>query len=337
MHDPLAHRMPLPSLGCLSCRRIEDRVEPAGWTRLAGRSIIGRVNVAQAGIFALGTASHAYLEFDVVDGTTGGGFVTTVAGLREPRTTMGGVNLVAGFRPELWRAVVPDDAPQIEGFDHDVVGPDGYLMPATQHDAVLWLSGSAYDVVFDVARGAITELAGLASVAEETSSWPYRHDRDLTGFIDGTENPSLIDAPEIALIPEGSPGAGGTILLLQKWSHDARGWEALPVARQEQVMGRTKVDSVELEDRAGRSHVGRTDQEHFGQIFRRNMPYGTVTDHGTMFVGFSAEQRRLASMLESMAGLMDGVRDDLTHYTRPTTGAYYFVPSTDALRRLART
>jgi putative iron-dependent peroxidase len=77
---------------------------------------------------------------------------------------MGGVNLVTGFRPELWRAVVPDDAPEIEGFNRDLVGPDGYLMPATQHDAVLWLSGSAYDVVFDVSRGAIGQLATLAFV-----------------------------------------------------------------------------------------------------------------------------------------------------------------------------
>jgi porphyrinogen peroxidase len=63
------------------------------------------------------------------------------------------------------------------------------------------------------------------------------------------------------------------------------------------------------------------------------MPYGTVTDHGTMFVGFSAEQRRLTAMLESMAGLTDGIRDALTSYSRPLTGAYYFVPSTEGLRR----
>src|SRR6266496_3432399 len=216
------------------------------------------MSVPQSGIFALGTASHAYLEFDVIDPEAGPELLAAVAGLREPRTTMGGVNLVAGFRPELWRAVVPDDSPEMEGYNRDLVGPDGYLMPATQHDAVLWLSGSAYDVVFDVARGAIGELGPVASVAEETSSWPYRHDRDLTGFIDGTENPSLIDAPDIALIPEGSPGAGGTVLLLQKWSHDAVGWESLPVARQEQVIGRTKLDSVELPDRPPESHVGRT-------------------------------------------------------------------------------
>jgi putative iron-dependent peroxidase len=162
----------------------------------------------QTGIFALGTASHAYLELDAAGEAAA--LATEVASLREPRTTMGGVNLVAGFRPELWRETAPDDAPaEVEGFNEDLVGVDGFVMPATQHDAVLWLSGSAYDVIFDVAREAIAELLGLATVVEETSSWPYQHDRDLTGFIDGTENPTLIDAPGLVLVPDGNPGAGG--------------------------------------------------------------------------------------------------------------------------------
>jgi porphyrinogen peroxidase len=249
---------------------------------------------------------------------------------------MGGVNLVAGFRPELWRQAAPDDAPAaLQGFDEDLVGPDGFVIPATQRDAVLWLSGSAYDVIFDVARAAIAELRPVVSIVEETSSWPYRHDLDLTGFIDGTENPTLVEAAELVLISEANPGAGGTILLLQKWVHDAAEWESLPVAKQEQVIGRTKLDSTELEDKAPDSHVASTDQDRFGKIFRRNMPYGTVTDHGTMFVGFSSEQRPLSRMLESMAGLAGGTRDALTRYTRPLTGAYYFVPSTESLRRVA--
>ncbi len=290
------------------------------------------MSLPQAGIFALGTASHAYLELDVSAGRKGEDLVATVSSFREPRTTMGGINLVAGFRPELWRHAAPDDAPgEIEGFNEDLVGVDGFVMPATQHDAVLWLSGSAYDVIFDVAREAIAELQGLATVVDETSSWPYQHDRDLTGFIDGTENPTLIDAPELVLIPDGNPGAGGTILLLQKWVHDAALWESLPVERQEGVIGRAKLDSVELEDKPDDSHVASTDQDRFGKIFRRNMPYGTVTDHGTMFVGFSSEQRPLSTMLESMAGLASGVRDALTLYTRPVSGAYYFVPSTEWL------
>jgi putative iron-dependent peroxidase len=249
---------------------------------------------------------------------------------------MGGVNLVAGFRPELWRELVPADAPDdAAGFDEEIVGIDDVVMPATQHDAVLWISGSAYDVVFDVSRAAIAEIAGLASLVEETSSWPYRHDLDLTGFIDGTENPTLIDAPELVLVPSGRPGAGGAILLLQKWAHDAIAWESLPAATQEAVIGRTKPDSVELEHKRPDSHVARTDQDRFGKIFRRNMPYGTASDHGTMFVGFSATQRPLATMLESMAGLTDGTRDALTRYTRALTGAYYFVPSVEALRRVS--
>jgi putative iron-dependent peroxidase len=106
------------------------------------------MSIPQSGIFALGTASHAYLELDARKRRAPRELVSAVASLREPRTTMGGVNLVAGFRPELWREVVPDDAPaRVEGFNRDLVGADGYTMPATQHDAVLWLSGSAYDVV----------------------------------------------------------------------------------------------------------------------------------------------------------------------------------------------
>jgi putative iron-dependent peroxidase len=292
------------------------------------------VTTPQGGIFALGTASHAYLEFDLRRGREGAELVGTIAALREPRTTMGGVNLVVGFRPELWRQVAPDDTPaELVGFNQELPGVDRFSMPAVQHDAVLWLAGSAYDVVFDTAREATAELNELATVAQETSSWPYRHDRDLTGFIDGTENPTLIDAPDIALVREGQPGTGGTVLLLQKSVHDAVLWDGLSVDRQEEVMGRTKLESVELDEKMLDSHVASTDQERFGNIFRRNMPYGTIGEHGTLLVGFSCEQRRLSAMLEGMAGATGGVRDALTYFTRPLSGAYYFVPSTQSLRR----
>jgi putative iron-dependent peroxidase len=285
----------------------------------------------QAGIFALGTSSHAYLELDTATGVAAGDFVAAVSSLREPRTTMGGVNLVAGFRPELWRGVNPGEAPaELAGYNVPIVGVDGFTMPATQHDAVLWISGSAYDVVFDVSCMALAELAGVAAVATETTSWPYRHDLDLTGFIDGTENPSLIEAPGYVVVPDGELGAGGTILLLQKWAHSAQ-WQSLPLETQELVIGRRKSDSEELDDKPADSHVASTDQDRFGKIFRRNTPYGSVTDHGTMFVGFCSRQRPLAAMLESMAGLAGGTRDALTLYTTPVSGAYYFIPSNEAL------
>jgi putative iron-dependent peroxidase len=289
----------------------------------------------QAGIFALGTSSHAYLEFDILDAKNRQEFVSTICAIREPRTTIGGVNFVIGFRPELWRDLVPDDSPAgVQGFNREIQGIEGFVMPATQHDALVWLSGSAYDVLFDMARTVVGDLSSQARLAEETTSWPYRHDRDLTGFIDGSENPTLLDAPSAALLPEGVPGAAGSVLLVQKWKHLVSEWEALPVDRQEHIMGRTKADSVELENKPSDSHVARTDQDEFGHIFRRNMPYGGVADHGTMFVGFSAEQKRLSRMLESMAGLVSGKRDALTRFTQPLTGSYYFVPSVEGLRGL---
>jgi len=288
----------------------------------------------QTGIFALGTASHTYLELDAAGEAAG--LVAAVASLREPRTTMGGVNLVAGFRPELWREIAPGDTPaDAVGFNANIQGIEGFAMPAAQHDAVLWISGSSYDVVFDVARAAIGALRGLATVGEETSSWSYHHDLDLTGFIDGTENPTLVEAQQLVVVPEGSPGAGGSVLLLQKWQHDAEAWESLAVERQEQVIGRTKTGSTELDPRPADSHVASTDQDTFGTILRRNMAYGTVTDHGTMFVGFAAGRAPLQTMLESMAGLKNGARDALTRYTKPVSGSYYVVPSIESIAGFA--
>src|ERR1700744_2545254 len=285
----------------------------------------------QAGIFALGTSSHAYLEFDLLDAKKRKELASTISAIREPRTTTGGVNFVIGFRPGLWRGVVPEGAPAgVAGFDNEIRGTEGFVMPAPQHDALVWLSGSAYDIVFDMARSVIHDVAGLASLTDETSSWACRHDRDLTGFVDGSENPTLLDAPADALLPDGVPRAAGSVLLLQKWKHRTAEWEALPAANQELVRGRTKADSIELENKPADSHVSRTDQDKFGNIFRRNMPYGNVENHGTVFVGFSSEQKRLSRMLESMAGLGTGTRDALTRYTQPLTGSYYFLPSLES-------
>lgn len=292
----------------------------------------------QSGIFALGTAADSYLEFRLAPGANPREMMRIIADLRGPRATTGGVNLVAGFAPSLWAAVSRGDSPAgIHDFTQPVVGVDGYTIPATQRDLWLWAAGHAYDRVFDTAREAISALSGVAQLGEETAGWTYKDSRDLIGFIDGSANPSLSEAPELVLIPEGQPGALGTVLLFQKWLHEADQWDALSVEQQERVVGRTKLESRELaadvmpED----SHVSRTTVLEEGmerKIFRRNTPYGTVVEHGTVFIGFSAEQRLLETMLERMAGVGDGIRDALTSYTRALTGAYYFIPSVESLR-----
>jgi putative iron-dependent peroxidase len=292
----------------------------------------------QTGIFALGDAAHGFFEFALQDGADPTALVKTVADLRPPRTTVGGVNQVVGFRPELWRSVAPHDAPEgVSGFDRELHGAGGYTMPATQADLWVWYAAAAYDIVFDLGGATVQALAPIATLVRESTGWSYRHDRDLTGFEDGTENPTLSEAPEVALIENGVPGAGGSVLLFQQWRHLSAAWSALPVKTQERIIGRTKPDSVELEGDAmpRDSHVSRTkflvdgEEQH---IFRRNVPYGTVSEHGTLFIGFSREQRRLQAMLEQMAGADGGPRDALTLFSTPLTGAYYFVPSVQALR-----
>ncbi|MBV9407582.1 MAG: Dyp-type peroxidase [Candidatus Eremiobacteraeota bacterium] len=294
----------------------------------------------QTGIFALGDASHGFFEFALRPGSDALALVKAVADLRPPHTTVGGVNLVVGLRPDLWRGVAPGDAPAgVHGFDAELRGAGGYTMPATQADLFVWFAAAAYDIVFDMGVAAVDALAPHATLVRETTGWSYRHSRDLTGFEDGTQNPTLQDAPEIVLIPDG-PGAGGSVLLFQQWRHDARTWTALDETAQEKVIGRTKPDSVELKDDAmpKDSHVTRTTVTENGEerkIFRRNVPYGTVTEHGTLFIGFSADQSRLQKMLEQMAGADGGPRDALTRFTTPLTGAYYFIPSVQSLRRFA--
>ena len=299
------------------------------------------MSTPQVGIFSLGDASHSFLEFAMVAGAASKDAVSMIADMHGPRKTIEGVNFVVGFRPELWRAVAPADTPSdAASFEHELVGPDGYTIPATQADIFIWIAGASYDNVFDVATAVVDILKPIATPLREVTGWTYQHNRDLTGFQDGTENPTLVDAPDVALIPDGEPGAGGSILLFQLWKHDAAAWRALPVEAQERIVGRTKAESIEFDEghMPADSHVTRTTLEEGGKelkIFRRNTPYGSVGDHGTVFVGFAKQQHRLQRMLERMAGIGDGVRDALTRFSIPLTGAYYFIPALSALARFA--
>jgi porphyrinogen peroxidase len=294
----------------------------------------------QPGVLALGTTDHCYLEFDRRAGVRD--VVRVAAQLIRDLASTAGVNLVLGVRPSLWRqAADPADVPATaEDWTDDVVGPDGFTMPATQRDVWLWIAAGDRSAVFDASRTALAALRPVAGVVRETTGWLYRHDRDLTGFVDGTENPGPYEAPAVVAVPPGRPGEGSTIVLHQLWAHDTDRWESEPVDVQEKAMGRTKADSIELsdEDMPPDSHVARTVVEVDGEeldIFRRNVAYGGVTDHGTVFVGFSHDQWRMAEMLRRMAGVGDGVRCAFTRYVRPLTGAYYVVPSVEALVRIA--
>ncbi len=292
----------------------------------------------QPGIFALGTRSHHYLELDLVAGATPSGVLDAIAGLREPRTTTGGANIVIGLAAALWRACDPGGVPAGAAGFEAVRGVEGFEMPATQHDVWVWIAGGSIDVVFDVARAVAVTLRPVLSLSTEQPGFTYRDSRDLTGFEDGTENPPLDEAPEVAIVADGCPGAGSSIAIFQKWVHDLGAFHELSLQDQEAVFGRTKADSVELDDtvRPASAHISRvqiTDGDHELEIFRRSTTFGSLQEHGLMFVGFSADPGRFDRMLARMAGADDGVRDRLTHFSTPVSGAYYVVPPVEALRR----
>lgn len=291
----------------------------------------------QPGIFGLGTRQHHHLEFDRLDDDQQ--LIDAVRRVRENAGTVTGVNVVVGFGPELLAALSPSDVP--EGFDvfHPIDGADGFTIPGGQHDLWIWLHGSGQDDVLDVARSAVRELDGVATLATEQQAFAYGSSQDLTGFEDGTENPPLDEALEVATVPGSRPGAGGSVVLLQRWVHDLRAFDALDLDARERVIGRTLADSTELDEsvQPPDSHVARVViEDETGdelEVFRRSTPFGGVREHGLMFLAFSADSARLQRMLERMAGTEDGIRDQLTEYSSPQRSAWYFAPPVELLRR----
>ena len=264
------------------------------------------MNNPQGGIFALGTASHAYFEFSLRDNSSGAELVRAISGCasrgRRWAASISSARVQAGALAEVSGGELPTS---LGGFDEDLVGIDGFVMPATQHDAVLWLSGSAYDVIFDVARAAIASSESWQRVAEETSSWPYRHDRDLTGFIDGSENPDADRCAGARPRPRGTSRArAGRSCSCRSGLTTPPAWEALPDAEQERVIGRTKPDSVELEDQARR--LAR--REHRPGPLRQDLPpqhalTARSPTTGRCSSASAPSSSRSSAMLESMAGL----------------------------------
>jgi porphyrinogen peroxidase len=288
----------------------------------------------QPGIFAQGTRSHYHLEFDLRPGAGDHAVVAALGGLREPPVTAGGANIVVGFGPALWRRLHPDDAPDALADFEPIVG-DGRGAPATQHDLWVWTHGTGEDVELDVARAVVAVLAPVFELAAEQPCFVYLDSRDLTGFIDGTENPPVEEAFDVALVPDGEVGAGGAFVLAQKWVHDLEPFHAQSRAEQEGTIGRTKPDSVELDDKPATAHIARVviveDGEEL-ELYRRSTPYGRVGELGLYFLAFSADPSRFTKMLHRMFGLTgDGLHDHLTDFTRPVSGAHYFAPSLDAL------
>jgi porphyrinogen peroxidase len=330
----------------LDNRQFETVIEEfPGLGRKIARALVDRirrtVTVPQFGIFAQGTNAHAFVEWDLRPGVDLLEAASVLGRLRGPSVAAGGVNLVLAFGSDLWRMLAPSDVPAGLGSFQPIGRLGGHHAPATQHDLWLWINGSSQDVVFEHTRAAAEAIETVARLADEQVAFVHRDSRDLTGFIDGTANPSLLEAPIAALVPDGQPGAGGSHVLAMRWVHDLDAFEALPTSDQEGIFGRTKADSVELADGAKppTAHIARVEIEDAAgvelPIYRRSVPYGTIAEHGLYFVAFSADRSRFDTILGRMFGTGDdGLRDRLTDFSRPVSGAYYYAPPLNLLADL---
>lgn len=210
--------------------------------------------------------------------------------------------------------------------------------PATAADLFLHIHSGRHDANFALARAVMGALEGAVRLVEEVHGFKYLGGRDLTGFVDGTENPKGDERPDVALVGAEDAGfAGGSYVSIQRYVHALGKWEALGRADQEAAVGRTKDDDEELDDQVKppSAHIARVVIEEDGeelQVVRHSLPYGTTAESGLYFVAYGRSPRVFRLMLERMVKRDGhGHADRLLDFTHAVTGASFFVPSEDFL------
>jgi putative iron-dependent peroxidase len=216
--------------------------------------------------------------------------------------------------------------------------------PATAGDLLFHIRSERRDLNYLVLRKIIDCFADSISVIEEVNGFRYLDSRDLTGFVDGTENPQGEERAEVALVDkEDTAYAGGSYISLQRYIHKLKDWEKLPVKEQESVIGRTRTDDVELEDEAkpATAHISRVvikENDEELEILRHSMPYGNSREAGLLFIAYAKTPDNFDRMLDQMIySDSDGHYDHLMDYTQAVSGASFFAPSLDFLHSLAET
>ncbi len=214
---------------------------------------------------------------------------------------------------------------------------------STVGDILFHIRAARMDLCFELATQFMARLAGAVTPVDEVHGFQYFDDRDLIGFVDGTENPTEQAATEATLIGDEDPGfAGGSYVIVQKYVHDMAGWNALTTEAQERIIGRTKLSDIELDEsvKPTSAHNALTTLEENGKeikILRDNMPFGDVArgEFGTYFIGYARSPRPIEQMLENMfVGRPPGNYDRLLDFSRALTGNLFFVPSLDLLESL---
>ena len=255
----------------------------------------------------------------------------------------GHLTCVTGFGAAAWDRISDADKPAgLHPFREIKAGPRHAV--ATAGDVLFHIRAVRMDLCFELAGQIMSRLGSAVTVESEVHGFRYFDDRDLIGFVDGTENPTGVAAARATLIGDEDPAfAGGSYVIVQQYLHDVAAWNALPVEEQEKIIGRTKLADIELADdvKPTSAHNALTtitgaDGEEI-QILRDNMPFGSVGDgrYGTYFIGYARSPATIEQMLTNMfVGSPEGNYDRLLDFSTAITGNLFFVPAVPLLENL---
>jgi putative iron-dependent peroxidase len=288
--------------------------------------------LTEAAIFLVLTVSPGSEEEvrDLLADVTG---LKRSVGFRIPE---GGLTCVVGLGAKLWDRLFERPRPARLHPFHELVGSK-HTAVATPGDLVFHIRAHRFDLCFELAQRLTERIKGHAQVVDEVHGFRSFDERDLLGFVDGTENPEGAAAAAAVVIGDEDPEySGGSYVVVQKYLHDMGGWDALSVEEQERAIGRTKLSDIELADdvKPANSHVAlntivdEDGTEH--QIMRFNMPFGRVgaREFGTYFIGYARDVSDVEQMLVNMfVGKPPGNYDRVLDFSRAVTGGLFFVPN----------
>ena len=251
---------------------------------------------------------------------------------------------VMGFGSSLWdRLAGPERPAGLHPFREIRAGQRHAV--ATQADLLFHIRANRMDLCFELATHISARLGDAVDTVDEVHGFRYFDDRDLIGFVDGTENPTGQDAVASTVIGAEDPAyAGGSYVIVQKYLHDLVKWNSLRTEEQENIIGRTKLDDIELDDAVKPTFAHNaltTIVDEDGEevdIVRDNMPFGSAAngEYGTYFIGYARSPQTIELMLTNMfVGRPPGNYDRLLDVSRAVTGSLFFVPSVPLLESLA--
>jgi len=305
-------------------------------------------NVVPQPVVATLSRSAMFLVLTVNPGTTSVDAVRSLCGdlaglLRAVgfRDLEGQLSCVMAFGSTVWDRLFAGPRPASLHPFAEINGV--HRAPSTPGDILLHIRAKRMDLCFELATQILSRLDGSVNVVDEVHGFKYFDDRDLIGFVDGTENPTGIEAVEAAVVADEDPDfTGGSYVIVQKYLHDLKRWNDVPIEAQEKIIGRHKLSDIELDDAAKPSYAHNvlTSIEENGEeldIVRDNMPFGDVGkgEFGTYFIGYARSPSRTEKMLNNMfVGSPPGNYDRLLDFSVAVTGCLFFVPAASFLNAI---